>query len=88
MALGIKKIIQKIEERSISFGEIFYTLSLVIIVRTFLEFIFEPSKSITLHNEFYLSLVDYIHVYISWLTLFLSILLVITFLSGKKYLLQ
>lgn len=84
MGLAIKKIIEKIEERSINFGEIFYTLSIVIIIRTFLEFLLEPSKSITLHNEFYLSLVDYIHVYISWLTLFLSILLVITFLSGKK----
>ncbi len=84
MSLRIRNVIEKIEEKKIDFGEVFYTLSLVIIIRTSLEFLLEPSKSITLHNEFYLSLVDYIHVYISWLTLFLCMLLIVTFYSGKK----
>lgn len=65
--------IKRIKRQPLSFNSFFFTLLTIVIVRTFLEFILESSHQIILIQDFYLHIVDYIHIVCSWLTLFLVI---------------
>jgi 4-hydroxybenzoate polyprenyltransferase len=71
----LKKLIAKIETLPLSAGGFFFTFVAIVAVRTCFEFLLEPSRSVTLFDSFFYSLVDYIHILLSWLSLFLSVVL-------------
>lgn len=75
LAAILRRAVDKIHQQPLSPGGFFAALLAVIVVRTWLELLLEPSASISYFPEFYLSLVDYLHVVFSWITLFIAIAL-------------
>lgn len=71
----LKGVIAKVHQQPLSPGSFFAALLAVIVVRTWLELLLEPSAAISYFPEFYPSLVDYLHVIFSWLTLFVAVAL-------------
>ncbi len=70
-----KGVVANIHQQSLAPGSFFAALLAIIVVRTWLELLLEPSAAISYFPEFYPSLVDYLHVIFSWLTLFVAIAL-------------
>lgn len=70
-----KHLIDKIENIQLSVSSFFYTFLSIVIIRTCFEFLLEPSQSVTLFDSLYYSLIDYIHIFLSWLSLFFWIVL-------------
>ncbi len=57
----------------------------VIVVRTYLEFLLEPLGSISFFQAFYMSLIDYVHVSLSWLSLFFFLAAALKLTLGLPY---
>lgn len=75
LATLLARPITAVHNQLITPGSFVAALLAVIVVRTWLELLLEPSAAISYFPEFYLSLVDYLHVIYSWLTLFVAIAL-------------
>lgn len=73
--MHLKRFTDKIEKMPLSVGGFFYTFIAIVVIRTCFEFLLEPSSSITLFDSFYDSLLDYIHIFFSWMSLFFFIVL-------------
>lgn len=71
----ILALIEKISNIKLNVSSFLLTFSSIVIIRTFFEFILEPTHNFSFFSELYFSLVDYTHIYLSWLTLFFSIVL-------------
>lgn len=77
--------IDHIEKKELTFSSFFFTFFAIVIVRTILEFSLE-GKHFIIHNEsFYHNVVDFIHIFFSWFSLYLIISYIIFIFSNKKF---
>ncbi len=74
--VSIIKVLKSYEKKNISLKSFFITLSSVIIVRFFLEKLLEPGHSFKVGNDFYANFIDFSHIYISWLVIFFSFIII------------
>jgi len=64
--------------------KIFYSLISVITIRTYLEFMLEKNHSLFFYKNLYLNLVSYAHIYLSWLCVYFTIAVILSFFLGIK----
>lgn len=70
---------------SIELNKLFYSLTFVIFLRTFLEMFLEKTHTLIFYNDFYLNLVSYGHIYISWLSVFLTFTIFFSLFLKTKF---
>ncbi len=56
----------------------------VITIRTYLEFMLEKNHSLFFYKNLYLNLVSYAHIYLSWLCVYFTIAVILSFFLGIK----
>jgi hypothetical protein len=76
--------INKFLNQPLTPGRILLGFTGIIVFRTFLE-VFSRKRSLFLYDDFYRVVIYYLHPYLSWLALFASIALLITFFMGLRY---
>jgi 4-hydroxybenzoate polyprenyltransferase len=64
---------------------IFYSLTFIIIIRTFFEMLLEGNHSLQFNPDFYINMVAYTHGYLSWLCIFLTASILMTLFLKLKY---
>lgn len=62
-----------VTKKKIPLDNIFRTLTFIIIIRTFLEMLLEKPHSFRFSPDFYMNIIGYIHIYIFWLSVFLTV---------------
>ncbi|MEA1916180.1 MAG: UbiA family prenyltransferase [Campylobacterota bacterium] len=80
----INSIFNKIKSVDITISSLFYSLISIIIIRTFLENILEERHLINLNLSFYLLMLDFFHIVLSWLTLYLLVTFILYIFSNDK----
>lgn len=81
----VTRCLGQITGKEISVSSFLYTALSIIIIRTVLESLFENGHFICLNSSFYYVLVDYCHVSVSWLTLFILIITLLHYGSGDRF---
>src|SRR5689334_22576514 len=76
--------IKKFMNQRLTPGRILLSFTSIIAIRTFLE-IFSRKRSLFLYDDFQRVVVYYLHPYVSWLTLFAAIALLIAFFMKLRY---
>lgn len=79
-----KNIVEYSKKSSTELNKLFYSLTFVIIIRTFLEMLFEETHTLIFYRDFHLNLVSYGHIYISWLCVFLTFTIVFSIFLKVK----
>ncbi len=64
----------------------FYSLTCIIIIRTFFEMLLESGHSLEFNPDFYLNMVAYSHGYLSWLCIFTSAGILLAVFLGLRWL--
>jgi hypothetical protein len=64
---------------------IFITLTCIIIIRTFFEMLLGGGHSLQFNPDFYINIVAYTHIYLSWLCVFLTAGILLTLFLKLKY---
>lgn len=80
----VLRITRAIETKQIGVVPFFSSLMAIIIVRNFLENILDATHSVGLATNFYLQVTDYCHITLSWITVFLTFVLILRLFSGRS----
>lgn len=65
--------------------DIFKTITFIIIIRTFFEMLLERSHSFKFHQDFYLNIVSYMHMYLFWLSIFFTVGILMAIFLKLRY---
>lgn len=77
----VTEYINHIKRGELTLNSFLLTFLSIVIIRTVLEFVFESGHFLALKSSFYYILVDYAHIFISWLTLYAFISLILFYLT-------
>lgn len=77
----IRSIFTLIKSVEVTTSSLFYTIFSIIILRTFLENILEQTHLINLNLPFYLLIIDFFHISLSWITLYILITFILYMFS-------
>lgn len=72
-------------KNDVPIDNVFKALTFIIIIRTFFEILLGNKHSFEFNPDFYINIIAYIHIYISWLCLFLTISLLIKLFLKMKF---
>ncbi len=81
----MRKILNYYKNNDFDFLNLFLSLSAIIFFRTFLEKILEPGHKFRVSHSFYGNVIDYMHIYFSWICIFFTITLIISILINICY---
>ncbi|RXJ60119.1 UbiA prenyltransferase family protein [Candidatus Marinarcus aquaticus] len=81
----VTEYINDIKRGELTLNSFLLTFLCIVIIRTVLEFVFESGHFLTLKSSFYYILVDYVHIFISWLTLYAFISLILFYLTPVSF---
>ncbi len=73
-------------KKKTSLDGIFYSLTCIVIIRTFFEMLLESGHSLEFNPDFYLNMVAYSHGYLSWLCIFTSAGILLAVFLGLRWL--
>ncbi len=80
----ITLFLSSIKSTHFKVGTFFTTFLSIVVIRTFFEYIFESSHFIATMDNFYDNTVEYFHILLSWLSVFLSIVFVLNIFDKEK----
>lgn len=77
--------LKRIKRDELTINSFLLTFLTLVVIRTLLEFAFESGHFLSLNSSFYYIVVDYIHIFISWLTLYFCISFILSFFSNNSF---
>lgn len=72
-------------KKKMSVDGIFHALTCIIIIRTFFEMLLVGGHSLQFNPDFYINIVAYTHIYLSWLCVFLTASILLALFLKLKY---